>query len=207
MKKKGVRIVDTCYNWLELNIKPHWKVFEWGAGSSTIYWALRVTEIISVEHSPGWRDRVLGKLRKNNLTNCILHFITQDDLPLKQHMKKKRGGRYSELIEDPTKYLSRHSLTGNFKSYVKIIDEYPDEYFNLVFIDGRARPSCIKHAIPKIRPGGYLMLDNSERSLYNLATQLMKNWKKTLFYSSDCPEWTKGTKHAWATTVWIKPNL
>ena len=40
---------------------------------------------------------------------------------------------------------------------------FPDESFDLVIVDGYARPSCVLHAIPKIRRGGHLLLDDSDR--------------------------------------------
>jgi hypothetical protein len=33
-------------------------------------------------------------------------------------------------------------------------------------VDGRARKACIVHAIPKIKQGGYLIIDNSDRNYY-----------------------------------------
>jgi predicted O-methyltransferase YrrM len=53
-----------------------------------------------------------------------------------------------------------------FRSYVEAIDAYPDASFDLVVVDGRARPSCLRQAIPKLRPRGLLVLDNSDRDYY-----------------------------------------
>jgi len=202
-KKGKPRIVEACFYWLERRIKPYWKVFEWGAGRSTIYWGQKIAEVVSVEHVEGWRVRIVRALKKNQLNNVIFHFILPDDLPSKQHMEHMKRGAIFKLIQDPTKYLSKHYKTSSFKSYVKIIDAYPDGYFNLIFIDGRARPSCIKHAISKIRPGGYLMLDNSERLHYELAKQLVEDWNEISFYPPGRPP----GKRTWTTTVWTKPNL
>lgn len=204
IKKCLPTIVDTCIKWLELNIQPDWKVFEWGAGKSTIYFAQKVAEIVSIEHSKGWRDRLTRVLKQKELKNFVIHLIYPDDLLPKQYIKKKRES--FKLFCDPNKYFSRHFLKNNFTKYVKIIDTYPDKYFDLILIDGRSRPACIKHAMSKIRPGGYLMLDNSERSVYNLSKQLVKDWKETLFYLSNSPKKFQGTTHLWTTTVWTKPN-
>jgi hypothetical protein len=48
-------------------------------------------------------------------------------------------------------------------SYAAFIDRFPDHSFDLVIIDGRARAACIQHAIPKVKKGGYLLVDDSER--------------------------------------------
>lgn len=71
-------------------------------------------------------------------------------------------------VADPTSYRSGAGdyLNYSFKKYVKSIDEYPDGYFDLILVDGRARPSCILHSIPKLKSGGLLVVDNAERSYY-----------------------------------------
>lgn len=54
----------------------------------------------------------------------------------------------------------------NFETYVKSIDKFPDNYFDLIIVDGRARPSCIKHAMNKVKTGGVLLIDNADRTYY-----------------------------------------
>lgn len=38
------------------------RMFEYGAGASTMYWQSRVAELVSVENSPEWRDAVAQKV-------------------------------------------------------------------------------------------------------------------------------------------------
>jgi hypothetical protein len=33
-------------------------------------------------------------------------------------------------------------------------------------VDGRARPACLVHGMPKVKVGGLLVLDNSDRDYY-----------------------------------------
>ena len=54
----------------------------------------------------------------------------------------------------------------SFERYVKSIDDYPDRFFDMVLVDGRARKFCLEHAPKKIRPGGYLLMDNSSTPEY-----------------------------------------
>ena len=63
---------------------------------------------------------------------------------------------------DPTTYASAaEAYAGlSFKDYAAIIDRFPDDYFDVVQVDGRCRSSCAMHAIPKIKPGGYLIVDD-----------------------------------------------
>ena len=61
-----------------------------------------------------------------------------------------------------------------FESYVKAIDRYPDQSFDFVLVDGRARVACVKRALAKIKPGGAIMLDNSDRPAYAEAGRLLE---------------------------------
>ena len=61
-------------------------VFEWGAGQSTLFWATRVTKIVSVETEPEWYQY----LDKSALRNCELI------------LSKREPGLYATIIE---KYL------------------------------------------------------------------------------------------------------
>jgi len=192
------KIVKASMDWLEPKIQKSWKVFEWGTGLSTIYWAERVAEIISIEDNKKWRDSITKQLENRQLKNCIIHLILPDKLPIKKHIINNKIAE--RLTQDPTKYISKHSLTSIYKSYVKKIDSFSDEYFDLIFIDGRARASCIKHAIDKLRPGGYLMLDNSERCIYNIAKRLIKAWDSIMFFGRGIPP-----RNKWYTTIWTKP--
>lgn len=38
------------------------KVFEYGSGSSTVWWGERVSRVVSCEHDPAWFDAMRGKL-------------------------------------------------------------------------------------------------------------------------------------------------
>ena len=129
-------------------------VFEFGSGGSTIFFSKRVKELISVEHDKYWYHRVFNEIAKEHVTNCKLL------------LKEPEQGIFDRTdYSDPESYLSAlPQYQGmNFKSYATTIREFPDESFDLVFVDGRVRPSCIANALAKVRPGGNLMLDNSDR--------------------------------------------
>jgi hypothetical protein len=88
-------------------------------------------------------------------------------------------------IADPNLYLSKDvlSLGYDFRNYVCQIDPYPDNYFDIVSIDGRARPSCIMHSVSKVKVGGMLILDNAERKYYFTKTKdYLGNYEKKEFW-------------------------
>lgn len=88
-------------------------------------------------------------------------------------------------------------LRGLDKRYVEYIDRFPDEHFDIILIDGRRRSDCIRHAMPKLRRGGALVLDDSERAEYQEAMKLVEQW--------DRMDWDSGYSEGWSTTVWRKP--
>lgn len=50
---------------LENRLSPTMRVFEYGSGNSTLWFAQRVESVAAVEHSRGWHDRLLPSLPKN----------------------------------------------------------------------------------------------------------------------------------------------
>lgn len=81
------------------------------------------------------------------------------------------------------------------KGYAEAINSCEDGSLDAVFIDGRERVACIQNAVPKLKSGGVLTIDNSEREHYGPGgMDLMSGWPMTE---------TKNEK--WKTTIWVKP--
>ncbi|MGQ4876499.1 MAG: hypothetical protein ACP6IY_20740 [Promethearchaeia archaeon] len=81
----------------------------------------------------------------------------------------------------------------NKDKYSNYINKFPNNYFDIILIDGRNRVNCIKNSINKLKKGGFLVLDNSERKRYEDGIKLLKNWIEI-----------KTTNGRWDTTIWIK---
>lgn len=137
------------------------KVFEYGAGGSSVYFSSRVGELVSVEHDAEWFNQTTAAMQTR-----------QNQLELRWRgvlaMPKQPQEPITLPPSDPLSYTSSdETLAGlSFREYASLIDEYPDRYFDVILIDGRARPSCFMHAMSKVRFGGYIILDNAERELY-----------------------------------------
>ncbi len=137
-------------DWLRRRVTPEMSVFEYGSGGSTIFFARRAHQVVSVEHDPGWQaltERALEELQLSNVSYLLREPAAGTD------------GSYAST--DP----AYEGLS--FEAYVKSIDSHPDGTFDLVVVDGRARPACVIRAIPKVKPGGYLLLDDSDRPYYS----------------------------------------
>lgn len=84
------------------------------------------------------------------------------------------------------------------QQYAAKIDCFPDRDFDLIFVDGRNRALCLEHALAKVKPGGLLVLDNSERAQYQDAMRQFDGWERHDF--------GPGNSEGWTTTVWVKPQ-
>lgn len=63
------------------------------------------------------------------------------------------------------------------QAYIK---KFPDNYFDIVLVDGRSRPSCLFHSLNKVKKGGLLVLDNAEREYYLCKGIIDKNKYKLI---------------------------
>jgi hypothetical protein len=178
------------HEWLRRYLKPYMRVFEYGSGGSTIFFAERVKEVIAVEHDYDWKRAVEAELLKLELKNVTI-------LMYKGELDFMQKPDYAELGE----YRSTVYPNYNFKRYVKSILTYPDNYFDLVSIDGVARPSCVLNAMSKVKPNGYIMIADSDRSHYRKGFVLLENWKK---HELSGPKPT--SIYPGQTTIWKKPD-
>lgn len=83
------------------------------------------------------------------------------------------------------------------RPYNKICDEFPDEFFDLILVDGRDRVKCLEASIRILKPGGILMLDDAQRENYNDGKELLADWQLTQSFGPS------GHKH---TYWWQKPR-
>ena len=156
--------------WLDKYLKPEMFVFEYGSGGSTLYFQKHVKKIISIEHDRFWYKKMLKFFKKKDIS-FNSYFLIEPEKPLKRIQKEKDYQSISKTYSDMI-----------FKKYVNSIDKYPDKYFDVIFIDGRARNSCVKKSIAKIRPDGIIILDNSEREEYQESLSLLSKYRRIDFY-------------------------
>lgn len=52
-------------HFIEPRLKPTFRVFEYGCGNSTIWYAKKVLEIIAVEHDSAWAEKIAANLPAN----------------------------------------------------------------------------------------------------------------------------------------------
>jgi hypothetical protein len=175
-------LVFAAIDCIESYLQRGMRVFEYGVGGSTPFFLDRGCQVVSVEHDLNWAAaarEVIG-----SRTDWTLH---------EQPPEPESTGDPS----DPESYVSAYH-PGSFRRYVETINGY--DTFDVVCVDGRARPAALRHAIPKVR--GLLVLDNSERDHYKRAMELAR-----VLPRRDIAGLGPYVRFHWQTTIWQVPAV
>jgi predicted O-methyltransferase YrrM len=105
---------------------------EFGSGRSTLWFAARVAALTSVEHDIWWHETVTARLKERGLGN-VDYILAVDDLPV------ERGGE---------------------SGYARTALAFPDASLDFALVDGRYRDYSAQFIMPKLKPGGMLIIDN-----------------------------------------------
>lgn len=143
-----------------LKNKTEVKIFEFGSGGSTLFFLNYSNYVISVEHDEEWFNVVKKRISELKVEGWSGNLIKPEPQQNKQTMQSDIG--------DPLKYISsdKNYENYNFKNYATFIGNFPDNYFDVILVDGRSRPSCFWHSMNKVKVNGLLILDNAERDYY-----------------------------------------
>lgn len=176
---------------LDAWLKPGDRGLEWGSGRSTIWLARRVEHVLSVEDDARWYGHVTQQLIKNGVEHRVDY----------RHIE-------CELVsgEEP-----------DLHPYADVSDEVEKNSLDYVLVDGRIRLACMRRALPLLKPGGLLILDNANRYVPNV----FGKGHTTIHLSRDTPastawndllkclsswRWTITSDGIWDTRMWIKPH-
>ena len=169
---------------LDKYLARHMTAFEWGSGGSSVFIARRVGHLTSIEHDPDWFKVTQKALAYSSL---------QCDLALRPPVASTISS--GEARSTVAKYKGM-----SFQDYVNTISGFPDEHFDFILVDGRARCACLERAVSKLKTGGLLVLDNADRGDYRAGMALIK-WPVEI-YESPCPFFDASVKVT--TAVWMK---
>ena len=163
-------VVDRANDFLETFMEkhPHARILEFGSGSSTLWFAKRTSQLVSIEHNPNWYELIQSYIETKSEYYSVEYYL--------------------------------HPLP-----YYSLCQSFPKESFDLIVVDGRNRKGCMSEAVSLLKPGGVLMLDNSERSYYRSAFSLVKGWKSQA-YKQIGPDREGFCYQGWETRWWIKPK-
>ena len=114
-------------------LRPADRGAEFGSGRSTLWFAARVAALTSVEHDVRWHEAVAARLKERGLRN-VDYILAPADQPM------DRGGD---------------------SAYARTALAFPDASLDFALIDGHYRDYSAKLIMPKVKPGGMLIIDNA----------------------------------------------
>lgn len=141
------------------------RVFEYGMGRSSLWWAKNVHEYYGVEHDEEWYHQIVEKLKKVNPS------VEKSRLFYRPFNISREYYGWENWTKPPIKDKHRDI-------YAETIQQFPDNYFDLVIIDGFERVRCARQVPEKIKPGGMVVIDDYERLKYREADRIFKGWKR-----------------------------
>ena len=156
---------------------------EFGSGSSTLFFAPRISKLYSVEHNEEWYHLINEKLTGLNCSNVDYRFVVQNDK--------------SDFVHDVFDLEEKRDfeIRRDYVNYFRALNDIQDHSLDFAIVDGRARTECCHEILPKIKKGGILILDNSERKRYELVFEQLKDYEMY--------ETTNGLTN---TTFWFIPT-
>jgi hypothetical protein len=157
--------------WLDQHLRPDMRGWEWGSGRSTLWFARRLAFLTSIESDVMWFKQVRSMI--SGLSNVDLRHI-----PL-------------EHPEAETYALDYAVIPANAAAIVPELDASLD----FVVVDGWYRPVCARAALPKLKPGGLLLIDNTD-------------WKDPphVHVPKDWPLVHQSRNVMTETSIWRKPS-
>jgi predicted O-methyltransferase YrrM len=102
-----------------------------------------------------------------------------------------------DLLKKPFDIRLVQEISG---AYVDVINTFSFQ-FDLILVDGRARPACLTNAAQKVAKGGWIVLDNSGRPHYQEAIALFSGWEEVRFRGKGTNPIT-GKRKMWCTSFW-----
>lgn len=142
-------------------------VLEFGCGGSTNFFCDYVKDYYSIEHNEEWFCKI-DAIKKNNVR--IYH--------VKRNQTTSEDQRIKPYCLEGLEQSSRYK---DFYDYIT----YPakmNTVFDVVLVDGRARPECAKFIKPYLNNNGYLFIhDYWDRKHYHMIESLynLVDWVKS----------------------------
>jgi predicted O-methyltransferase YrrM len=125
-------ITPEAIRMLDSMLLPSDHGLEFGSGRSTIWFAKRVCSLTSVEHSADWYAMISGQLKEQDLGN-VKYILAARNEPEER---------------------------GDTSEYARTAMAFATSSLDFVLIDGAYRGHTAKYALPRIKPGGVLIIDN-----------------------------------------------
>ena len=149
------------------------------------------------------------------LAERVTHLVTVEDDAAwyKRAQDRLRARQLSDRVD-----LRLLTAGGPASPYVLIAQEFATAHFDFALVDGRDREHCVLTVLPKLKPGGILVVDNVDRylpssrsgrrppgALSRDAEPASAAWKavRDALRTWDCV-WT--SNGVFDTAIWFKPR-
>jgi hypothetical protein len=162
-----------CVDFLDSFLTSEHRVFEWGGGGSTLFFLKKGCRVTTVESSTEWVEELTRRV--DDLGKGSRHLWDLRFVPAK--------GNDDPLIAD---YAAQVRTGGPWDA---------------VLVDGWSRFKCLQAAMPYVKPGGMLALDNANQAQYRHVPTYMRGWEHRPFRGL-------GVARSWVTQtdVYIRPR-
>ena len=180
-------------------IEPSWKVLEFGCGSSSLWWAQRVAQVVSVEHDEHWATKVRAGAPQN-LTVVTWTMMAASNVDT--HDWQRFCGIYQDTTTKNDVLDITHGLRSSaFVAYALELTKYPKGHFDVIVIDGMARVFTAWLAAQYHMEVHLVVFDNSNRKHYNDGYRALADagFKRIDFYGSG-----PVNAYEWATSIFAR---
>jgi hypothetical protein len=197
-------ITYPAFSVLRRIVAPEHRVFEYGAGNSSFWFAEHTSEVVSVDHDRAWTERVSLKAP----TNLTVRFFGEDAEPIRSNAAiNEFFARSPDLpCTGNAKRDREHGFVCN--SYTRYAAEITKHApFDIIVVDGAARSLCAWMAGHSLTPDGIVIFDNSERWQYNagfLALEELGFGRIDFFGIAPASTYVSCTSIFFRTTKWTK---
>ena len=192
MKKSPARYLQAIRDWFS---KPEPKTVPWPLAEGKPWMCRPAVEQLEKLVVPGMRILEWGSggstvfcAERGAEVICIEHDASWVKLLKSELARRKLSAQVN---------INQIDLAAN---YVDIVDQLAGN-FDLVIVDGRRRIECVSKAHNRVVPGGWLVLDDSDREAYSPAYERLAGWHK-LVLKGPRPE----TEADPQTTMWQRPH-
>lgn len=151
-------------DFLDEHLTSEMRVFEFGGGGSTLFFLNRVGFVATVENDGEWFQILSEKVKAKTAADRWQGFFQKGE-PAKNNSQRSP--------DQPADFMSNAPGEANlsYEKYAKTIHQFEKSFFDVVLVDGRARPSCVAESLEHLKRGGLLVVDNMERAYYHTAFQ------------------------------------
>ena len=140
--------------YLQRRLQAGQSVLEWGSGGSTLWLIARGARVISVDDDAEWAERVRARCPSADIR--LVPGTASGTLPGEPKLCIQGGLFYDD--------------------YVHAADQFADDHFDVVIVDGVCRIECARRARSKVKPGGLLIFDDSHWPFLAGVEDMLADW-------------------------------